>query len=89
MEQKQIWNKYGFRQTGHLDSFMGSSAGEDLGGGKDLGDDPQEQEEEEDNELSHITRWHTIILLSFIYNSLCKMKYLTLDTHIYLNIYLY
>lgn len=39
MEQKQIWYKYGFRQMGLLDSFVGSSEEEDLGGGKDLGDD--------------------------------------------------
>lgn len=45
MEQKQIWNKHGFRQMGLRDGFMGSSKEEDLGGGKDVGDDLHEQEE--------------------------------------------
>jgi hypothetical protein len=42
MEQKQIWNMYAFRLMGVLDSFMGNSEAEDLGGGRDLGDVPQD-----------------------------------------------
>ena len=42
MEQRQIWNKSGFRQMDLLDSFMGSSEEDDLGGMQKLGDDPQE-----------------------------------------------
>lgn len=45
MEQKQIWKTSGFRQIGLLDSFMGSSKEDNLNGGKDLEDDPQEQED--------------------------------------------
>lgn len=45
MEQKQIWNKHGFRQVSLQVGFMGSSEEEDLGGGKDVCDEPYEQEE--------------------------------------------
>lgn len=43
MEQRQIWNKSGFRQMDLLDSFIGSSEEDDLGGGsRNLGDDLEE-----------------------------------------------